>query len=206
MIINKIFGEYINYLYSIAKRKEFDLEDKIKAMLYQEIHHYQNIDNRDVITAKHWLESLVTSYNNMLTRCSGIVDGTYPISDNSDGYFSTLKTEMERKIRKTSRVLEVINEYITLLHLKDDTKGPKGEHLNWEAKTSDLTLGDRIEKRLNIVGITQRELSDLTGITEAKITRYINNEKEPGSFDMTKLSIALETTVEYLCGADDEME
>ena len=40
-------------------------------------------------------------------------------------------------------------------------------------------LGDKIEARRKMLGISQKELAQSAGITEASLSRYINNARLP---------------------------
>ena len=50
---------------------------------------------------------------------------------------------------------------------------------NYNPLLVDFRIGEQIAKRLNEVGISQRELADLTGITEVAMSRYIRGERIP---------------------------
>ncbi len=60
------------------------------------------------------------------------------------------------------------------------------------------TMGERIKELLEKKGITQRELAERTGCTEAAVSHYIKGDRVPRSSVLTKIAIALETTSDYL--------
>ncbi len=59
-------------------------------------------------------------------------------------------------------------------------------------------IGNRIEKLLKASGYTQRELALMVGVTEAAMSRYIRNEREPKIEVVANLATALNTTSDYL--------
>ena len=61
-------------------------------------------------------------------------------------------------------------------------------------------IGEQIAKRLNEVGMSQRELADLTGITEVSMSRYIRGERIPNGTIVAKIATALHTTSDELLG------
>lgn len=70
-------------------------------------------------------------------------------------------------------------------------------------KKKDLAekIGEQIAKRLNEVGMSQRELADLTGITEVSMSRYIRGERIPNGTIVAKIATALHTTSDELLGS-----
>lgn len=61
-------------------------------------------------------------------------------------------------------------------------------------------LGSRISDLLNKSGMTQRELAERIGVTEASVHRYINGERNPKGSTIVKIADALGTTSDYLLG------
>lgn len=59
-------------------------------------------------------------------------------------------------------------------------------------------IGDRILELMKKSDFTQRELATMVGVTEAAISRYINNEREPKVEVIANLATALDTTTDYL--------
>lgn len=63
---------------------------------------------------------------------------------------------------------------------------------------------DRIGKRITELrgkkGLSQKKLAKLTGITEASLSRYENDLREPKICTLVKLSNTLDCTVDYLIG------
>ena len=59
-------------------------------------------------------------------------------------------------------------------------------------------MGDRIKELLEKKNISQKELSDMVGCTEAAISLYIGGKRVPRASVLTKIAIALDTTSDYL--------
>lgn len=68
-------------------------------------------------------------------------------------------------------------------------------------------VGTRISFRLKELNITQRQLCDRTGISANGISQYVRNIRVPDTFSVYKLSIALNTTIEWiLTGKQSELQ
>ncbi|WP_131038711.1 helix-turn-helix domain-containing protein [Clostridioides difficile] len=65
------------------------------------------------------------------------------------------------------------------------------------------SLGDRIATLRKELDINQKELATKVGITEASLSRYENNLREPKSEIIVRLAKALETSTDYLLGVND---
>lgn len=59
-------------------------------------------------------------------------------------------------------------------------------------------IGDRILKLMKKSDFTQKELATMVGVTDAAISRYINNEREPKVEVIANLATAFDTTTDYL--------
>lgn len=59
-------------------------------------------------------------------------------------------------------------------------------------------MGIRIKELLAKKGITQKELAETVGCTDAAISHYIKGDRIPRSSVLTKIAIALDTTSDYL--------
>ena len=59
-------------------------------------------------------------------------------------------------------------------------------------------IGDRILSLLKQSGYSQKELASMVGVTEAAMSRYLKNEREPKIEVVANLATALNTTVDYL--------
>lgn len=59
-------------------------------------------------------------------------------------------------------------------------------------------VGTRISLRLKELNITQRQLCDKTGISTNGISQYVRNIRVPDTLSVYKLSIALDTTIEWI--------
>nr|UWI48479.1 helix-turn-helix domain-containing protein [Clostridioides difficile] len=65
------------------------------------------------------------------------------------------------------------------------------------------SLGDRISKLRKELDINQKELATKVGITEASLSRYENNLREPKSEIIVRLAKALKTSTDYLLGINE---
>ena len=61
-----------------------------------------------------------------------------------------------------------------------------------------LDIGFRIVRRRKQLNISQKELASRTGITEATLSRYENNIREPKAEIIAKLANVLNTSTDYL--------
>ena len=59
---------------------------------------------------------------------------------------------------------------------------------------------------MNEQGISQRELANIVGVTEASMSRYVNTERIPRSEVISNIATALHTTSDYLLGNEDAYE
>lgn len=67
-------------------------------------------------------------------------------------------------------------------------------------------FGERLAKLLDTEGYTQRELANMIGVTEAAISRYLKNEREPKMEIIANLATALNTTTDYLLIGKEDTE
>ena len=67
-------------------------------------------------------------------------------------------------------------------------------------------FGERITMLLEIEGYTQRELASMIGVTEAALSRYLRNEREPKMEIIVNIATALNTTTDYLLSGKDDAE
>jgi transcriptional regulator with XRE-family HTH domain len=72
-----------------------------------------------------------------------------------------------------------------------------------EKTTAENRLGERIVELLKKVGLTQKQLAERIGVTEAAMSRYIKGEREPMSNVVADMATALKTTADYLLGRGD---
>lgn len=61
-------------------------------------------------------------------------------------------------------------------------------------------IGKRITDLRTKKGLSQKKLAIMTGITEASLSRYENDLREPKITTLVKLSNTLDCTVDYLIG------
>lgn len=62
------------------------------------------------------------------------------------------------------------------------------------------SLGSRLRESIREMGITQKELSEVTGLTQAAISRYVNGNRQPGAQNIGILADALGVSADYLLG------
>lgn len=67
-------------------------------------------------------------------------------------------------------------------------------------------IGDRVTKLLKEARYTQKELSQKVGVTEAAMSRYLSNQREPKMEIIAKLASVLNTTTDYLIVGDGTEE
>lgn len=68
------------------------------------------------------------------------------------------------------------------------------------------TIGARISMLLKKSKYSQKELAGLVGVTEATMSRYLNNERVPKTEIIANLATALHTTSDYLISGKDTSE
>ena len=64
----------------------------------------------------------------------------------------------------------------------------------------------RIKEMLDEKSITQKQLSEITGITESAISHYIKGDRVPRGTNLVKIAKALGTTADDLLSGDREMD
>lgn len=64
----------------------------------------------------------------------------------------------------------------------------------------------RIKELLQEKGISQKDLAELTGITESAISHYVNGTRVPRGANLVKIANVLGTTADDLLSGDKEMD
>ncbi len=59
-------------------------------------------------------------------------------------------------------------------------------------------FGQRLEKLLRDRHMTQKELAEKAGVTEAAMSHYIKGDRTPRSSVLARIAMALDTTSEFL--------
>ncbi|MBQ4307868.1 MAG: helix-turn-helix transcriptional regulator [Lachnospiraceae bacterium] len=67
-----------------------------------------------------------------------------------------------------------------------------------------MELGERLSCILSQQGMTQRELANMSGVDETSLSRYVNGTRKPCMDVLVRLSRALNVSVEYLTGNEEE--
>ena len=65
-----------------------------------------------------------------------------------------------------------------------------------------MNIGERIKIRLDQLGKSQRELANMTVLTEAAISRYVNNQRTPNATTIERIANALGVSLDYLLDAE----
>lgn len=66
-------------------------------------------------------------------------------------------------------------------------------------------IGDRISELMKVNGYNQKELAQAVGVTEAAMSRYLNNDREPKIEVVGKLAVALHTTTDFLIRGEENL-
>lgn len=61
-------------------------------------------------------------------------------------------------------------------------------------------IGKKIEERIQELNMSQRELAEKVGVTEATISRYINGDRTPRGDIIPKIALALNISADSLVG------
>ena len=64
------------------------------------------------------------------------------------------------------------------------------------------SIGTRVGVLMRDRGLSQKELAGLVGVTEAAMSRYLKNDREPKIDVVAKLARALHTTTDFLIYGD----
>lgn len=67
-------------------------------------------------------------------------------------------------------------------------------------------ISSRLKEMLDAQNITQKKLSELTGITESAISHYINGTRIPRGMNLIKIANALKTTTDDLLREEGDYE
>lgn len=66
----------------------------------------------------------------------------------------------------------------------------------------DNVFTGRLNQVLLEQNITQRQLSEMSHITEASVSRYVNGSRIPKTHELIKIADALNVSIDYLLGRD----
>jgi len=67
-------------------------------------------------------------------------------------------------------------------------------------------FGGRLASALRSRGMTQKELAESTGLTQAAVSRYISGAREPRAITVASIARALDITPQELLGTDTRDE
>lgn len=65
-------------------------------------------------------------------------------------------------------------------------------------------IGVRLAKLLQAKRMTQKELAETVGVTEATISRYMSGDRIPRGSILSNIATVLDTTSDYLLGNEPE--
>ena len=60
------------------------------------------------------------------------------------------------------------------------------------------TIGNRMKELLEKKGLSQKDLAEMVGCTDAAISHYIKGDRMPRTNVLIKIAVSLDTTVDYL--------
>lgn len=63
-----------------------------------------------------------------------------------------------------------------------------------------MKIGNKMKEIMKKQNISQKELAIRLNTTDATISRYINNQREPNAETLSNIATALNTSVDYLLG------
>lgn len=66
------------------------------------------------------------------------------------------------------------------------------------------TVGDRLKKARLRKDLTQKNVSDLTGITDKSLSRYENDKTEPDNDSLRRLAETYEVSADWIIGRDEK--
>ena len=69
-----------------------------------------------------------------------------------------------------------------------------------------MTWKDKVTKLMQERGITQKQLSQLSGITESSISRYLHRDQRPRMDIVVNIAKALHVETEFLLDEDEKCE
>lgn len=117
-------------------------------------------------------------------------------------YERSIKAETIEKICEYVRTDEFKAEWVNSKgvpfgdFLAEKIKGyseMKSELNNWE-----IEFPARLQRALKAAGLTQKELADKMGITEASMSRYANANRVPKATTIISMAAALKVTTDFL--------
>lgn len=75
-----------------------------------------------------------------------------------------------------------------------------------EWRNNAMTWKEKVNKIMNERNITQKQLAQLSGITESSISRYLHNAQRPRMDIVVNIAKALHVETEYLLDDDEKSE
>lgn len=67
-------------------------------------------------------------------------------------------------------------------------------------------MGDRIARLMKAKNLSQKEFAQAIETTEASVSRYLNNAREPGPKVLVKIANVLGVTVDEIVGKEDDSD
>lgn len=63
---------------------------------------------------------------------------------------------------------------------------------------------DQLQRALSLAGMTQKQLAEKAGITEAAVSHYLKGDRTPRAAVVSKMAEVLNCSLEFLLGAKKE--
>lgn len=69
-----------------------------------------------------------------------------------------------------------------------------------------MNIGERIKSARQRKKLTQKQLSELSGVSKAVVFKYENNQAEPSATNLFQIAQTLDTTTDYLIGGRETFD
>ena len=74
-----------------------------------------------------------------------------------------------------------------------------------EKNSKKSLFADRLVALMDEKGLNQVSLSNLSGVNQSGISKYLRGESSPRAGELARMAIVLGTTMDYLWGLDNEL-
>ena len=85
-------------------------------------------------------------------------------------------------------------------------KAATNDYIVHKEETIMKGFGERVSTLLKEVGYSQREFASMIGVSEAALSRYLKDEREPKMEVIANMATALNTTTDYLLTGKNDCE
>lgn len=76
----------------------------------------------------------------------------------------------------------------------------------WRLNVMEEQMGERLSRLMKAKNLSQKEFAKAIDSTEASVSRYLSNAREPGPKVLLKMANVLGTTVDEIVGKEDESD